>query len=127
MFYQAEAARQAKLENLFPGLSQLQNAAEDEERYADQFARMMDDEGNDGARPPKPIKVRYADLAQKFPQAASYLEAQRLATGSHWASGRGPVYDRAVARMEAGEDTATVLVEAEKEWSEIALRACMNS
>lgn len=122
-----EAERQARIESLFPGLKELEAAADDEERYGDQFIHMVNDESNDGAWPPKPIKVRYADLVAKYPVAATYLKARRLAETSHWASGRGGIYQRAVTRMESGEDAHKVFAEAEAEWSEVARKGVQNS
>lgn len=66
------------------GLDELraaQDAAYNEEhRYQDQFERMMDDENNDGARPPKALDESlrtHADkLAARYPRAAAYLRAE---------------------------------------------------
>lgn len=124
---QARATEAARLESLFPGLAQLKAALEDEERYQHEFSRMMEDENNDGARPPRPARASSAQLAEQFPAAALYLRAQSLAVSSHWASGRGPIFGRAVERMAAGEDPAAVLADAEREWSEVAQRAVENS
>ena len=67
-----------------PGLDDLRKAQDeahnDRSRYADEFERMMEDEGNDGARPPRPIdesaKDRVARLAAEYPRAAAYLRAK---------------------------------------------------
>jgi hypothetical protein len=92
-----------KLNSLFPGLRELEAAIDDFERYQRDFQRMMDDESNDGARPPRGPRGNVAELSAKYPAAATYLRAQELATGSHWGSGRGPIFERAVERMEISE------------------------
>lgn len=68
-----EAAVAANL----PGLEELRAAQEREERHGRRFARMMDDEHNDGARPPRrEAGPAFADLAAKHPRARLYLRAE---------------------------------------------------
>lgn len=82
--WQEESEREEarKYEN-FPGLRELEDAREDEERHTWEFDRMMDDENNDGARPPKPVKVPYQDLADRYPRAALYLRAESYSLAAH--------------------------------------------
>jgi hypothetical protein len=110
-----EREAKAKLmAELFPGLDLLRAALDDEARYQRQFNRMMEDEYNDGARPPAPIKVKYADVAPKYPAAVAYLRAESYTYSDNYAkSGAGT---RAVKRLEAGEDYKLVLADMESEW-----------
>jgi len=94
---QAEAdAADLRVRSL-PGLGKLeaaQDAAEDErDRYQSGMHRMMDDEHNDGARPPQPIDESLAanarQLAAQYPRAALYLRARRQAESTHWADNTG--------------------------------------
>ena len=85
--------------NNVPGLKELRKAqdaaANDNERYHRSFERMMDDEGNDGARPPRRIDESLAEkatrLATQYPRAAMYLQAE------------GFTYASAVAKYSAGK------------------------
>lgn len=70
------AADDAALESACPGISELKDAVADQERHDRQFSRMMDDESNDGARPPRGPKASVADLQRKYPRAALYLRAE---------------------------------------------------
>lgn len=77
------AAEEQKMETLFPGISALRAAQYDEERYSHQFNRMMEDEGNDGARPPAPVKADLNNLVKQYPRAAIYLKAESYAAASN--------------------------------------------
>lgn len=70
------AARKAQLAVAVPGLDELRAAREAEERYRDRFAAMMENEHNDGARPPAQPTTNAAALAREFPRAALYLTAE---------------------------------------------------
>jgi len=115
---------QAELEAAVPGLSELRNAkiaAEyDEDRYHQQFERMMDDEQNDGVRPPNPIdkslKEKFVDLAEKYPRAALYLKAENQHDSAHWAdnTGKGAAGKKAMDLLAANgsiEDALLALAE----------------
>lgn len=117
--------RQAALEAAVPGITELRAAYEDFERYHEQFERMMDDENNDGARPPRAMKANPDEVAKKFPRAAAYLKMEAWNSSCDM-SGKSAVGSRAMSRLFAGEDVAQVLADAENEWHEIALRAVMN-
>lgn len=101
-----------------PGLAELRRAGGDESRYAHDFNRMMEDEYNDGARPPAPVRVRYSDLAIKFPAAAGYLKAEDWEAASHFA--KSAAGNRAKSRIAAGENVELVLAEMEAEWTAYA-------
>lgn len=73
---EAYEAQEADLEAACPGLARLRAAREDEVRYTREFNRMMADEDNDGARPPRPAQDSYAALAAEYPRAALYLKAE---------------------------------------------------
>lgn len=81
---QARKVRQAAFAANVPGLSELQSSRDEQDRYSSEFARMMDDESNDGARPPRgPSGASYSDLSAKFPRAAMYLKAEAYGMSSH--------------------------------------------
>lgn len=95
-----EAADKAEADALaanVPGLDELHAAMDDEERYRRAFNRMMDDEGNDGVNPPRPVKVSARDVAAKFPRAAAYVRAEEMSCGAHW------------AKMKAGDEAMELL------------------
>lgn len=83
--------------------------------YRDGFNRMMEDEHNDGARPPrKPgpeLEACYGELKALYPRAALYLRAERQHDGAHWAdnSGKGAAGKQAMELVLAGATEAEVL------------------
>lgn len=109
------AANEAKLLAAVPGLNELRAACEDVARYHEQFERMMEDEGNDGARPPKPIKGDVDALRAQYPVAAAYLKAESWSYAEHYAkSGAGK---KAMERIANGEDHVAAVADMEAEWS----------
>ena len=118
----ANAIRAEREARLFPGLAELRAARAAEERYAQQFASMMSDESNDGARPPaRPIGPRCADLAAQYPAAAAYLRAEGFASARHDA--KAAAGQRAMRAMEAGEAAVEALARMESEWRDAAIAA----
>ena len=116
----AEAA--AALESAVPGLAQaikLSDAAYNEsERYSRGFERMMADENNDGARPPRSedLSIREAlkSHLSEYPRAAIYLKARDQHDSSHWAdnTGKGAAGQKAMDILAAGgslEDASAAL------------------
>jgi hypothetical protein len=122
----ADATRAATLEVACPGLARLRAALDDADRYAEEFERMMEDEGNDGARPPRPRRGDPTALAAEYPRAAAFLRMESWSYSCNM-SGKSGVGKRAMARLLAGEDHVAVLADADREWGEIATRACDNS
>jgi len=109
------AEAEAKLKANVPGLDELRAAYEQAEQEYEAFARMMDDEQNDGARPPKPA-ANPAELAAKYPVAAAYLKAEAWSMASHYA--KAAAGRKAMERIANGEDHRTVLTGMETEWAE---------
>jgi hypothetical protein len=66
----------AALEAVAPGLALLKAAMEEHEEYSDRFERMMEDEDNDGARPPRRPTADLDELRKTYPVAALYLRAE---------------------------------------------------
>lgn len=107
-----------KRNRLLEGLGDLEAAyhawQSAEADYRDGFNRMMEDEHNDGARPPrKPgpeLKERYAELKARYPRAALYLRAERQEAGAHWAdnTGKGAAGKRAMLLVVNGATEAEV-------------------
>jgi hypothetical protein len=98
-----------------PGLAALRAARDDEDRYSEQFERMMENENNDGARPPKPVREPVAVVAARFPIAAAYLKAEDWECSTNY--GKANAGTKAKARIAAGEDHTVVLAEMQTEWS----------
>ena len=121
-FAEKEAAEKRAMEEYkskikaIEGLDELRNALADERRYHDEFEEMMRDESNDGAFPPKPIAVKYADIAPKYPRAAAFLKAEDWSYSSHYI--KSSIGRRAKERIINGEDHEIVIAEMEAEWSE---------
>jgi hypothetical protein len=113
---------------IIEGLGDLYEAyyawASAEDNYRDAFNKMMEDEHNDGARPPrKPspeLKARYDELVAKHPRAAFYLRAERQESGAHWAdnTGKGAAGKKATSLLRGGaplEEAEAALAE-RREW-----------
>ena len=73
---EARAAEKIRINGLIPGIEILKKAREDEEIYQEAFTQMMEDGGNDGARPPKKPKTDASAIAREYPLAALYLKAE---------------------------------------------------
>jgi hypothetical protein len=109
---QKRAEKEAALETAVPGLAEatrLSDAAYNEqERYSRAFDRMMADESNDGARPPKPeektISQKLAAHLASYPRAALYLRAKAQHENSHWAdnTGKGAAGQRTMEILAGG-------------------------
>jgi len=119
---QKRTEQDAALEAAVPGLAEairLSDAAYNErERYSRAFDRMMADEYNDGARPPKPedkiIGEKFTAHLTAHPRAALYLKAKGQHESSHWAdnSGKGAAGQKAMDILAAGgsmEDASVAL------------------
>lgn len=116
------AEKAAAFEAAVPGAAEIIKLAEkvgnDYARYEQRFSKMMEDEGNDGALPPKtPNEALALELKRKLdasPRAALYLKAMRQKASSGWAdnSGKGAAGKRAMEILEAGgsiEDATAAL------------------
>jgi hypothetical protein len=83
--YRAKAeAKKQEMDKKIPGLSVLQAAYADEEEYREAFTRMMEDEQNDGVRPPKAPRHNIAELEQQYPAAAIYIKADGYEGASNY-------------------------------------------
>lgn len=86
LLYKAKKQYEAdKSEQAVPGLAELESAIFAAERYADQFAAMMDDEMNDGVRPPAQPGCDIDALKAQYPRAAVYITADSYCNASHYA------------------------------------------
>ena len=119
---QKHAEKAAKIELAVPGLAEairLRDAAYNErERYSRGFERMMADENNDGARPPRAedmsTSVRLNAHLANHPRAALYLEAKSQEESTHWAdnTGKGAAGKKAMEILASGgsiEDATAAL------------------
>ncbi|MBW1723138.1 MAG: hypothetical protein JRJ78_13915 [Deltaproteobacteria bacterium] len=109
------AEAEARLKANVLGLDELRAAYEDAERERVEYQRMMEDEYNDGARPPRPAGDP-AELAAKYPVAAAYLKAEAWSMASHYA--KAAAGRKATESIANGEDYKTALETMEKEWAE---------
>lgn len=76
-------AQEAKINQAVPGIDILRAAYNADEDYRQSFEKMMEDENNDGARPPSRPATNSADLAKKYPRAAAYLKAEAYSGAAH--------------------------------------------
>lgn len=105
----------AKLMANVPGLQILRDAISRQEAYREAFNRMMEDESNDGANPPKKPTDDIVALKAQYPAAAAYLKAESYEYASHYAkSAAGRKAKQAIAD---GADYTAVLAQMEAEWS----------
>lgn len=65
-------AYKKKMAPVSEGLKKLREVKNAWSDYRDNFRRMMENEYNDGARPPKEPDVTIAEVAAKYPRAAAY-------------------------------------------------------
>lgn len=106
-----EAARTASasrakdsLDRAIPGLDLLRSAIREHDVYASRFDAMMEDEYNDGARPPARPTSDLAALSREYPRAAAYLRAEQASWAADYRkSGAG---ERAKKILEAGGEIA---------------------
>lgn len=75
---------QLEFDRRIPGLSLLIAAHKAQASYRKSFARLMKDEGNDGARPLEAPKQDVEQLAQQYPVAACYLRATSYGNASDY-------------------------------------------
>lgn len=105
------AAKAAAFEAAIPGITEIlplsRKVGNDRARYTEQFNRMMEDEGNDGARPPKLTdEAREKLLEEKLeanPRAAQYLRALSFEDASNYMKAAAGA--KAKAMLLAGEPT----------------------
>lgn len=91
-----------QLEIAIPGLRALKAALFEESRYAEQFARMMEDEGNDGARPPAMPKANVDELRNQYPRASLYIIAESYEDASNYV--KSSAGRKALTRLKNGDD-----------------------
>jgi len=104
-----------------PGLKELENARDEIDNYHHQFARMMENEDNDGCQPPVGIKSDLKSLRIQYPKAADYLIAEDYYYSDNYVkSGEGKM---AMERIEKGEDSQKVV----QEMKDNFLEYCKNA
>lgn len=107
----AVAQKEAALEQSFPGLRRMRElaslASNESHRHQRDFQRMMDDEDNDGARPPRPENRSFAeelaDLRRDHPRTALYLRAEKQAQGTS-------SFSATSGAMKGGQDALALLI-----------------
>ncbi len=101
------AEKAAILAKHCPGMEVLRAAYAEHARYRQEFSAMMDDEYNDGVRPPKPATSDLAALRAQYPAAALYIAAcDQADCSAHWAKAKAG--GEAKAMLLAGADLAAV-------------------
>lgn len=108
------AARKAAIDGI-DGLSELRAALADHTRYHRQFEAMMEDEQNDGARPPRAAKGNIDELCARFQRAAAYLEAESWNQASNYA--KSAAGSKAMEQIEAGQDYEQAIRDMKAKWS----------
>ena len=109
----AAAERKAKIYAI-EGLNEIQTAIVDWERYDADFAKMMDNEYNDGSNPPKRPTSNVGDLMEKYPRAAAYLTAEEFSLADHYVKSNAG--KKALEKIINGEDYVAAIAAMEKEW-----------
>lgn len=121
-------AEMAALEGAVPGVTEMLRVeaqlTSEEDRYERELSRLLNDEQNDGVRPPRPLNSRLnADLfalQDANPRAALYLKAKRQSEACSWAdnTGSGAAGREAMRVLRAGgttEEAETALAK-RREW-----------
>ncbi len=106
MVAQADVGEEAAI----PGLEELREAEESWEIYHERFGRMMEDESNDGARPPQMPSVKLEEIQAKYPRATLYLKAEAYSQAAN--SDKASAGHRAMELLVAGgseEEAANIL------------------
>ena len=73
----------------------------------------------------KKAEAAYAEAKRQFPRAAAWMKADSYEMARH--NEKSSAGRRAKARIENGEDAATVLADMKTEWSAAAARCVANS
>lgn len=113
-YLKAAAAEHAAKIAAIDGLDELRQAIYDAEKYSEEFTKMMDDEYNDGVKPPKKPKTDVDAVRKAHPQAAAYIKAENWSMASHYAKIAAGA--RALERITNGEDYKAAIEDMEKEW-----------
>ena len=112
---QAAAAERQALIDAIPGLQAIRDAADEWEAYHVAFNAMMDDENNDGARPPKRPTSDVKALMQAYPVASAYLKAEAYSHAANAA--KASAGRKAVAAIINGEDAEAAIAAMEQDWN----------
>ena len=113
-----EDALEANVPGIHEALTLSAAASNESARYRRDFNRMMDDESNDGARPPKPenhtASEKLSVLLANNPRAALYLKAKSQDESTSWAdnTGKGAAGRKAMEILATGgsiEDATAAL------------------
>lgn len=112
---QAAAISRREKINAIEGLQEIYDASEAWSRYYDAFSCMMDDQDNDGVRPPVKPTANIAALSAKYPRAAAYIKAQNYGCAANYA--KSSAGRKALEKIINGEDYAQAIADMETEWS----------
>ena len=110
----AAKSRQEKI-NAIDGLQEIYDARNAWSRYRKNFRRMMDDQDNDGARPPVQPTANIDALNTKYPRAAAYVKAEDYSYAANYA--KSSAGRKALEKIINGEDYAQAIADMEAEWS----------
>lgn len=110
----ADKARQNKIEAI-EGLKEIRAAINAQARYREELVQMMEDEDNDGIRPPKRPDPDIAALKAKYPRAAAYIKAENYSCAEHYA--KADAGRAALEKIINGGDFAQAIADMEHEWS----------
>lgn len=97
------------------GLTELQSALAEQERYAAQFEQMMEDEQNDGIRPPRPAAGNFDELRARYPRAAAYVFADSWAGAEH--DVKASAGSKAKKQILEGNDHSQAIHEMRQTWA----------
>lgn len=111
---EAAAQRQAKIKAI-EGLDELYAAMNAAADYYEAFKRMMEDQDNDGAFPPKKPDVTPAEVSAKYPRAAAYVKAEKWSCAAHYA--KAAAGRKAQEAIINGADHEAAIEAMEAEWT----------
>jgi hypothetical protein len=111
----AEALWHSQLASI-KGLAELEAAVSDRQRYAEEFEQMMEDEQNDGVRPPRRCIANLGELSARYPRASAYLLADTWTRATHDVKASAGLAARAA--ILAGDDYAQAIREMRRTWKE---------
>jgi cyanate lyase len=123
---QTKSASAGKItEKEIPGYDELFEAYEFNDDYRKSFNKMMNDEFNDGIKPPEGAPKDIKELTTKYPQAAAYIAARSYSKTRN--DVQSSIGREAMSRILKGEDHNNVIKEMKNKWSDEARRMVDNN
>ncbi len=110
----AARERQAKIDAI-TGLKELHAAIEDMNKWQEEFEQNWE-RGDSGVGLRAKPQYDFETMREKYPRAAAYLKADKMASAAHYA--KAAAGEKARERIINGEDYEQAIADAEKEWND---------